>query len=232
MSEAMISELIVESEWILKNYWTKTRFAYQTESGGWSDVDVLSYHPETKHLVISESKVRGRKKAIHAYTEHTKRKYGTILEYKATYFSFIPNIPKICSNHVVFTKFSRMVKTITIQLVSNLVIAKSLKNDAESSVLEEIEKYMKEELPGSKAKIEVMLDSTIDVISRVVEDENKHNQGRRYGHPMLDIAREINRYFYPDVGGAGKRTDQTESVKKQATQSFIQAINHREIIRN
>ncbi|WP_424948313.1 hypothetical protein [Candidatus Spongiihabitans sp.] len=228
MSEAMTVELIVESEWMLKKYWTKPRFAYQTKSSGWSDVDVLSYHPETKHLVISESKVRGRKKAIHAYTEHTKEKHGTILEYKPAYFSFIPNLPKICSDGVVFTKFSKMVKTITVQVVSNCVIDKSLKNEAESSVLEEIEKYM----PSSKAKIEVTLDSTMDVISRVIEAENKHNQGRRYGHPMLDIAREINRYFYPNVGGAGKTKDKTEAVKKQAIQPFLQAIHHQEILGN
>ncbi|MBU4185423.1 MAG: hypothetical protein KKI12_06545 [Proteobacteria bacterium] len=64
MSEAMTSESIVEAEWLLKGYWTKMRFAFQTDKGGWSDVDILAYHPESKHLVISESKVRGPKGVI------------------------------------------------------------------------------------------------------------------------------------------------------------------------
>ena len=58
MSEAMTAELIVEADWLLKGYWTKMRFAFQSDKRGWSDVDIMAYHPESKHLVISESKVR------------------------------------------------------------------------------------------------------------------------------------------------------------------------------
>ena len=222
MSEVMISESIVESEWILKGYWTKMRFAYQTPKGGWSDVDILAYNPEEMHLIISESKVRGPKKDIFAYTEHSKNKYGTILEYDDdNYFSFIENLPEICSDGVIFSNFRKMVKTLTVQLVSNYVIDDSLKNEAEASVLNKI----KELLPNSGTKIKVMLDSTMDVISRVIELENKHEQGRRYGHPMLDIAREINRYSNPNVRYAGQGKAKTEPVKKQAFQSFINAID-------
>ena len=212
MSEAMTSELIVESEWLLKGYWTKMRFAYQNKKGGWSDIDILAYNPETKNLVISESKVRGPKKNIFAYFEHTKEKYGSILEFDEGYFSFIENLPYICSDGVVFNNFSKMVKSITIQLVSNYVIANELKNEAEQSVL----KIVKEFSPVCKVKHEIMLDTTIDVIARVIRLENEHGQGRRYGHPMLDIAREINRYFNPNVLYAGQGKAKTDPVRKQA----------------
>jgi hypothetical protein len=223
MSEAMTSESIVESEWLLKGYWTKMRFAYQTQKSGWSDVDILAYNPETKNLVISESKVRGPKKDIFAYFEHTKEKDGSIVKYdkdKKGYFSFIENLPYICSDGVVFDDFSKMVKSITIQLVSNYVIANELKNEAEQSVLEMVKEFS----PVSKVKYEIMLDTTIDVIARVIMLENEHGQGRRYGHPMLDIAREINRYFNPNVRYAGQGKAKTDPVRKQAIETFLEAI--------
>jgi hypothetical protein len=46
MSEMMTAEAIIEAEWLLAGYWTKPRFALQTEAGHWSDIDVLSYEPE------------------------------------------------------------------------------------------------------------------------------------------------------------------------------------------
>lgn len=221
MSEAMTSESIIESEWILKGYWTRMRFAYQTPKGGWSDIDVLAYDPETKHLVISESKVRGSKKHIYAYTEHSKNEYGTILEYDDDrYFSFIRNLPDICKDGVVFSNFSKMVKLLTIQLVSNYVIAKNLKVEAETSVMDKVENLM----PDSKTKLRIMLDTTLDVISRVIALENERGQGRRYGHPVLDIAREINRYTNPTVRYAGRSKAKTDHIKRQAIESFMLSI--------
>ena len=94
MSEVMVSEGIIESYWLLKDYWTRVRFAYQTENGGWSDIDVVAYDPETRHLVIAESKVRGPKKAIYAYTELTQDKYGSLLDYDGNnYFSSLRICP-------------------------------------------------------------------------------------------------------------------------------------------
>ena len=48
MSEVMVSEGIIESYWLLQDYWTRVRFAYQTQNGGWSDIDVVAYNPETR----------------------------------------------------------------------------------------------------------------------------------------------------------------------------------------
>ena len=81
MAEAMTAESIVEAEWVLNGYWAKMRFAFQTDKGAWSDVDILAYNPETKHLVISESKVRGSKDNVFAYTKYTEQEYGSILKY-------------------------------------------------------------------------------------------------------------------------------------------------------
>ena len=74
MSEAMTVETIVEADWKMNGFWTKLRFPLRTQKGSWSDIDILAYHPETKVLVIAESKVRGNKKAIYAYTRESQQK--------------------------------------------------------------------------------------------------------------------------------------------------------------
>jgi len=158
MSEAMTSESIVEAEWLLKGYWSKMRFAFQTEKGAWSDVDVLAYKPEEKHLIISESKVRGPKNIVFAYTESTEEEYGSILEYDDdNYFSFLRHLPLLCSDGVIFDNFGKMVKKITVQLVSNYVVTEEAKVSAYSSINQKITKY---KLP---VNVEFLLDTTLDV---------------------------------------------------------------------
>ena len=99
MSEAMTVETIVEAYWRLQGYWTKLRFPFQTKGRGWSDIDVLAYHPEEKVLVISESKVRGPKRDVYAYTNFSREKYGDIFEYdEVGYLSFLKNINTTATN--------------------------------------------------------------------------------------------------------------------------------------
>ena len=235
MSEPMVVELIVESEWILKDYWTKIRFPYKTEKGGWSDVDVIAYQPETKHLVIAESKVRGSKKYLHGYNQHAKNDYGSFVEYFGTgnkgYLSFIENLSEICKDGVIFTHqyqwkgklkckpFAEMVQKLTIQFVSNTVIDSELKDEAENAVLEKVQRKLSK-VQKAGVKVEVRLDSTLEVIAKVIDLENKDKQGRRYGHPMLDIAREINRYTNPALHNAGH----DKTLKQQAIQPLRKVI--------
>jgi hypothetical protein len=80
MAEAMTVETIVETDWILKGYWTKLRFPFKSENG-WPDIDILAYAPEKREFIISESKVRGPKKLVYAYTRYSKRRYGNIFKY-------------------------------------------------------------------------------------------------------------------------------------------------------
>lgn len=222
MSEVMVSEGIIESYWLLKDYWTRVRFAYQTENGGWSDIDVVAYDPETRHLVIAESKVRGPKKAIYAYTELTQDKYGSLLDYDGNnYFSFLKNLPRICSDGVLFKNFSRMVDKITVQLVSNYVIDQDVMEDAKAAVLAQVKSI----LPKMKCEIEVMLNSTMDIMVQVIEQENEMTKGRRYGNAMLDIAREMNRYAHPDIKYAGR--GDKEALRAQMISPLIDTLKRK-----
>lgn len=219
MSEAMTSESIIEAEWMLKGYWSKMRFAFQTAKGAWSDVDVLAYNPEEKHLIVSESKVRGPKGIVFAYTQSTEEEYGSILEYdEDNYFSFLRHLPLLCSDGIIFQNFEIMVKKFTVQLVSNYVVTQEAKESAHLSINKKIKKF---KLP---VKVEFLLDTTLDVIARVIVEERRSGQGKRYGHPVLDIAREINRYFFPSVRYAGRSKASVENVKQQAVYKFLEAI--------
>lgn len=222
MSEVMVSEGIIESYWLLKDYWTRVRFAYQTENGGWSDIDVVAYDPETRHLVIAESKVRGPKKAIYAYTELTQDKYGSLLDYDGNnYFSFLKNLPRICSDGILFKNFSRMVDKITVQLVSNYVIDQDVMEDAKAAVLAQVKSI----LPKMKCELEVMLNSTMDIMVQVIEQENEITKGRRYGNAMLDIAREMNRYAHPDIKYAGR--GDKEALRAQMISPLIDTLKRK-----
>jgi hypothetical protein len=219
MAEAMTAESIVEAEWVLNGYWAKMRFAFQTDKGAWSDVDILAYNPETKHLVISESKVRGSKDNVFAYTKYTEQEYGSILKYDDdNYFSFLRHLPLLCKDGVIFKDFKKMVEKLTVQLVSNYVVTADTKKSAIASIEKKIQKY---NLP---IKIVFQLDTTLTVIARVIAGEKKSRQGRRYGHPMLDIAREINRYFYPSVRYAGRTSAASTKVRQEAIEEFVKSL--------
>jgi len=219
MAEIMTSEAIVEAEWLLAGYWAKPRFAFKTDNGAWSDVDVLAYHPEMKRLVVSESKVRGSKNHVFAYTAHAKKKYGSIIDYDGDiYFSYLRHLPILCRNGVVFENFKKMVSSVTVQLVCNYFVSADMKAEVSETLNK---KLRKSRLP---CKTHFQLDTTLDVITRIIVAERDSGQGKRYGNPVLDIAREINRNFYPAVLYAGRGSQGAEQVKREMVAGFLNAI--------
>ncbi|MCY3812143.1 MAG: hypothetical protein OXH15_10140 [Gammaproteobacteria bacterium] len=220
MSEAMAAELIIEAEWILRRYWTKVRFPFQTEAGAWSDIDVLAYNPCEKHLVVAESKVQGARNKVYAYTPDSGYEF-----IESPYLGFLDNLTVIVGDGV-FDRFAECVDRLTVQLVSNTVILPGRRDEAEAGVVRYVEENY--DLPGG-VRVEAMLDSTLDVLARVVVCERKRRQGRRYGHPVIDIARELNRYLDPSVQGAGHGTGRTDPVKCEGLRRFWEAIEGPEV---
>ena len=107
------------------------------------------------------------------------------------------------------------------QLVSNTVILPGLLDEAKASVVSYVKK--KTDLP-SGVRVDAMLDSTLDVLARIVVCERERRQGRRYGHPVIDVARELNRYLDPSIAGAGRGKARLDPVKRQGLLSFWEAI--------
>lgn len=219
MSEAMTVETIVEAYWRLNGFWSKLRFPFQTDGGGWSDVDVLAYHPEQKILVISESKVRGPKNDVYAYTRFSREEYGTIFEYDGdNYFTFLKNIRYICSNKVVFNNFRTMVREIIVQLVSNYYIDDEVLPLVQKEIFKKIEKSV-----PRRVEIEVRLDTTLGIICEIAKLERSKKQGRRYGHSVIDIVRELNRYFNPDIKYAGR--EKVKDIKQKFRNMLSEAMS-------
>ena len=225
----MAAELIVEAEWLLKgsyygDYWTKVRFPFKKSvvSGpGWGDIDVIAYSPSRKHLVVSESKVEGTKDKVYGYTPDTSYRF-----IDNGYLGFLDNLPEILRDGVVFDPFAEFVDCITVQLVSNTVILPNLLDEARTKVVDYVKEYV--DLP-SGMRVEAKLDSTLDVLARVIVAERKRQQGRRYGHPVIDIARELNRYLDPSIAHAGLGKARTDPVKREGLRSFWEAIGGPEI---
>ena len=224
MSEAMTVETIVEADWQMRGFWTKLRFPLRTKKGGWSDIDILAYNPETRVLVIAESKVRGPKKAVYAYTKESQKRYGSILKYDLhggnyLYLSFLRHIKLACRDGTIFDDFDKMVDTLIVQLVSNYAISDDVKPGAEAAVL----KLVRKDVP-SNVKLKIQLESTLDLISRIITSENENRQGRRYGHPVIDIARELNRYMRPKIQYAGRGKASVDPIKKRFEQKLSKAL--------
>ena len=231
MSELMAVESVVEAEWLLNGYWTKARYPFKTPNGGWSDIDVVAYSPDDKHLVISESKVRGQKNLVMAYTEESKENWGSIVDYDNDYYlSFLKHLPVHCRDGGIFRSFSDSVRHLTVQLVSNYVIDSSLVAEAQGAVLEAVKESMRRSPSRTgthlvEVETDVLLDTTLDVFARILECERRKDQGRRHGHPVLDLAREINRYLAPAVRYAGQGKAKTDPVREQGLRLFLGALN-------
>lgn len=224
MAEAMTVETIVEADWQMQGFWTKVRFPLQTKKGGWSDIDILAYKPESRELVIAESKVRGPKKAIYAYTKESRKRYGSILKYDLhdgdyLYLGFLRHIKQACKDGGIFKDFDKMVNKLIVQLVSNYVISNDVRRDAEATV----KKHVRKDVPAN-VTLEIKLESTLDVISRIIDSENANKQGRRYGHPVIDIARELNRYMHPQIQYAGRGKTAVDPIKMELKRKLSKAL--------
>ena len=208
MSEMMTTELLVEAEWILQEYWTKGRYPIQTLRGGWSDFDVVAFHPHTKyskyngksHLVIAEAKAFGTKGNVYVTTEKNKnitlkniKDLWTLSPEKGDpYFRFLHRIKDM--NGPLLELVQNSVEAVTIQLVSNWILEKEIKESVEETLKEAVVNG----IPLLKGKlVNCALETPLEVFWRIMKLEKENIQGRRYGNPILDLAREFNRYLHP-----------------------------------
>jgi hypothetical protein len=219
MSEPMTSEMILDAYWQLKGFWTKPRFPFRTPSGGWSDIDLLAYAPEEKHLVISESKVRGGKDQVYVYAPAPEG--PDILQWdQDNYFAFLRHVGGICAKGVVFNDFTGQVKKLTIQLVSNYYLSDDILPKTEEFVRSSVKPQVP---PG--VDLDVKLQTTFDIICQIIVLERKKAQGRRHGHPVIDIARELNRYMHPSLAYGGNRSER-ETIRNSFREKLATALNN------
>ena len=206
----MTVELIAESEWVLKGYWTKLR----TPVNKTGDIDVLAYCPKRRHLVVTEVRAHGKKTQVYA------GKFGAV-EHDPFVGPMLKHIEDGCAGDAdIFGFGAHDVSRLTVQLVSNWVIEPSYRDEANAVVLEAV----KARVPADRIEACVMLDTTLEVFARVIESERSLAQGKRYGHPILDLAREINRYLNPNVAGVGRSSSTIDSMKQAAIAPLWRAL--------
>jgi hypothetical protein len=220
MAEVMTVESIIEDDWLLRKYWVKVRYPIKTDKGSWSDIDVLAHNPESRHLVISESKVQGTKNAVYTLTEFNEEEYDSSswdLE-KDPYLKFIRNVSALRLSEL-FDNFSKMVKRLTFQLVSNWFVGNDIRRKTEESIRSAIHR-----VPAG-IEYDVNLETTLEVVCRIISTQRISTQGRRYGHPVIDLARELNRYMHADIRGAGRTKMATGAIKQEFRNLLIAALN-------
>lgn len=234
MNEVMTTEAIVEAEWIVNGYWTKARFQYRTTNkkiegghGGWSDIDVLAYHPKSGHLVISESKAQGGARDLFAFTGKNDQTFEQYIEKtESNYLDVLDKIANICLDSGV-KELCQSVKKITVQLVFNIVLDESKKPQVQAELRKMVAAKLKPFPEFEDVELELQIDTHLDVIARIINQTRQaieQGYGKRYGHPILDFARELNRYLNPTLRDAGREGDLQESMKKQAIRSFSKAL--------
>jgi hypothetical protein len=202
MSEAMTVETVIDAYWQLEGYWTKLRYAIQTENNGWTDIDVLAYNPEENELVICESKVRGKKNLILAYIPEVRNEGKmSFIDFDKNnkgylnYLSFLENLNTGFLDKIRKDLHIPERTKITIHLVSNYYIDENILDSA----LEDLKKDIMKRIDSSYVVNRVIIDTTFGIFCKIIKAEKEKNQGRRYGHPVIDIAREFNRYMDPDI---------------------------------
>lgn len=214
--EAMAVEQLVEAYWHIQGYWTRLRHPYK--GTGWHDIDLLAFAPSTGHLVISESKARGQKNDVFAFTSVLTDRGKTFAGWeREQYLSFIHSLPAFFKDEF-FIDLKKQVSTITVQLVSNYVFEPALKADAERSV-----RAMIDAQGGFPKKPAILLDSAFSIFCEVVKKERELDQGRRHGHPILDLARELNRYLHPSIKQAGNGKTAIDPLKSEMIRQIIDA---------
>lgn len=214
MSEAMTVELLAEAYWYIQGFWTRVRCPLRTKKGAWSDIDLLAWNNKKKHLVICECKVQQGKNAVYVYSEETEKSYPSFIqkydrtqEGKPAYLAFIRNLPLIIKDPAVTNEYHAAEK-VTVQLVSNYFITSSMK----MKVDQEVKSKLKKILGGN---VDVRMDSTYELFCRLIEIERKMKQGKRYGHPILDIVREINRFLNPDLNYYGRTKECRQKIEEE-----------------
>jgi len=209
MSELMGVEQISAAYWNLKGYWVKGRVPYKVVNA-YSDIDVLAYDPGTKHLVMSETKVRGKKDEVRAFSKTNFEKYGSIANFfnakhKSSSFDFIDNVAAFFNSDV-RKEMAHDVNLLTIEFVGNIVVDK----DVILAVQDDMRKRIAKSIDG--VGVEFFIHTTIDRFCEIVSTIDGMEIGKRFGDPILDIAREFSRFLNPKIEWAGRESGQFKDL--------------------
>lgn len=219
MAEAMTVESMIQAYWHMEHYFTIPRFSFLKEridGSGYSDIDLLAFKtaqwidPETKTnidddrgktiLVLCESKAHGEKNKI-KYDDYKKEKFIDFdsLKDEANQHDLIKfyfNVDYIITHGSLNNLINlNNLDILKLQFISTAlfcnedIIVKSIENKIRELF---IDKY-KFTNPTFLVKLEIT--THFDIINKLFAQVQKDETGKRYGNPVLDFVRELNRYI-------------------------------------
>jgi hypothetical protein len=203
MSEIMTVESIIDAYWQTQNYFTKPRFFYATTNNGNSDIDVLAYDAINNSVVFAESKAHGGKSKL-KHGEISEKTYEQVKAGENSYankktvddfLKFITDVKYLIGqdNDVNFPFDFTNIKKLTLHFVTTTEYLKNM--ETIKNIESELKAYINKKHKLPKIKIEIIIETHFDVLVKIIKALNSETRGKRYGHPVLDILREFNRYL-------------------------------------
>lgn len=220
MSELMGVEQLSVAYWNLRGYWVKGRVPYKVKNG-YSDIDVLAYNPRTKDLVISETKVRGEKDEVRVISKNIFDKHGSVIDifnakHKSSTLDFIDNIATYFNSDG-RKDIAPNVRTLKVELIGNIVIEEEIFG----AVKNELEKKLKSSIKD--VNLDFSIHTTVDRFCEIISIINSCSTGKRFGDPILDIAREFSRFLDPKIEWAGRNNKMFKDICRKKIVALSEA---------
>jgi hypothetical protein len=220
MTDATTVEQILEAYWLLQGYWTKLRHPIKAPSS-WAEVDLLAFNPATSDLVVAEAKMPIGELFGHSVPPAPDAETGVgATDRAADPTGFAARLGDLFADPF-FETTRKQAKQLTIQLVSPALVGAGVERDLER----EIDKEIKRLSPTSKKAVRTRLDTPLSILCEVVRLERNAGQGQRHGHPVIDMARELNRYFLPAVRMAGSGRPHDEEIQARVRALLLDAFD-------
>ncbi len=249
MAEAMTVESMIQAYWHMEHYFTMPRFSFRKERDngtGYSDIDLLAFKvPQWTEigdesdrgktiLVLCESKAHGEKNKI-KFDDFNKEKFNDFTDKSSQHdlIKFYLNIHHTISHKSLDNLIDlRTLDKLKLQFVSTAlhsndgIIKKRIEEEIKAVF---IDKY---ETPKDKFEVELEITTHFDIIKKLFVQVQKDDSGKRYGNPVLDFVRELNRYLTVQECDGKKSIQKSDGVEdnkiekvKQLQAKFLKEFN-------
>ena len=204
--EVMAVEELVAATWELEEFLVCRRHAIWLEGkSSYTDLDLVGVRQLPAEVRIAECKVQQGPRRVYCYSGE-----GNFVEDFVEWYGwdkFMSNITLLWDHESRPGWLPRVkdVASIQVWLCGNFWFTD---HEARQRAYDELTHELRKHAPyGGKAKIEGRVYSTLDLILKCIAGVGSHTVksewGKRYGHPMLDLFREMVRYAHPLPEGGG-----------------------------
>ncbi len=193
--EAMAIEALVATVWELDEYLTRARWAVPTDSGQYSDIDVVGVAGQAVRL--AECKVRGPAATVWVVPE------GVDIEgWLGDWADSLVNVDRLWGAPPAWLPQGRDA-TIEFWYCANVWFPSVAVRRAADA---QLTRLAAARAPRHGDRVEARFYTTLDLVIMAVERVRSavEGRGRRFGDPILDVIRELVRYTSARASGGGR----------------------------